>query len=72
MRTLILLLIIVITKITLVNYLGTKVITESGGFLANLLTRECGYILVKGNKLPPPPWVNRISPSNSDYWIKEL
>jgi len=67
------LLVIGITKITIWNYLGVKLILDSGSHLANLLTRHNGYVLI-GKGLPPPPWTLKnykpfvIDPADSNYW----
>lgn len=73
MKTLIFLLIVGITKITLINYLGTIIVTESGSHLSKVLMYQCGYTLIS-KKLPPPPWTLSsykpavIDSANSDYW----
>lgn len=56
-KLLLLLLIVGITRITLINYLGTRVIVESGSHLSRLLMYKCGYELIRGKHLPNPPWV---------------
>lgn len=45
--------------VTIVNYLGTKIILESGSHLARFLMENNGYVIwVHGHSLPLPPWIN--------------